>query len=62
MLAAGLLLLGDGHRTGRIRLLRWLADVTARWLFSAGGPGWVELPSAVALFWLITARYISMSG
>jgi hypothetical protein len=55
VLTAGLLLLGYGHRTGRIRLLRWLADLTARWPFSAGGPGWVELPSAVALFSLITA-------
>ncbi|HET9255633.1 MAG TPA: hypothetical protein VFO16_10575 [Pseudonocardiaceae bacterium] len=55
VLTSGLLLLGYGHRTGRVRVLRWLADLTERWPFAAGGPGWVELPSAVALFSLITA-------
>ncbi|MDQ3762015.1 MAG: hypothetical protein M3460_10060 [Actinomycetota bacterium] len=55
VLTAGLLLLGYGHRTGRIPILRWLATITERWPFSAGQPGWVELPSTLALFSLITA-------
>ena len=55
MLTAGLLLLGYGHRTGRIPILRWLSTVTERWPFSAGQPGWVELPSTLGLFSLITA-------
>ncbi|MGH3899411.1 MAG: hypothetical protein ACRDTA_14460 [Pseudonocardiaceae bacterium] len=55
VLTAGLLLLGWGHRTGRIRILRMLATETERWPFSAGQPGWVELPSTLALFSLITA-------
>ncbi|MGH3942919.1 MAG: hypothetical protein ACRDTG_30715 [Pseudonocardiaceae bacterium] len=55
LLTAGLLLLGYGHRTGRIPVLRWLARTTERWPFSAGQPGWVELPSTLALFSLITA-------
>jgi hypothetical protein len=55
VLTAGLLLLGYGHRTGRIPILRKLATETERWPFSAGQPGWVELPSTLALFSLITA-------
>ncbi|MGH3873203.1 MAG: hypothetical protein ACRDSR_17120 [Pseudonocardiaceae bacterium] len=55
VLTAGLLLLGWGHRTGRIPILRRLATETERWPFSAGQPGWVELPSTLALFSLITA-------
>ncbi|MGH3930808.1 MAG: hypothetical protein ACRDTF_12605 [Pseudonocardiaceae bacterium] len=55
LLTTGLLLLGHGHRTGRIPVLRWLARTTERWPFSAGQPGWVELPSTLALFSLITA-------
>ncbi len=55
VLTAGLLLLGYGHRSGRIRILRRLAAFTERWPFSAGAPGWVELPSTLALFSLITA-------
>ncbi len=55
VLTAGLLLLGYGHRTGRIPILRMLATETERWPFSAGQPGWVELPSTLALFSLITA-------
>ena len=55
LLTAGLLLLGWGHRTGRIPVLRRLATETERWPFSAGQPGWVELPSTLALFSLITA-------
>ncbi|MGH3912902.1 MAG: hypothetical protein ACRDTC_05775, partial [Pseudonocardiaceae bacterium] len=55
LLTAGLLLLGYGHRTGRIPVLGWLSRITERWPFSAGQPGWVELPSTLALFSLITA-------
>ncbi|HKR52408.1 MAG TPA: hypothetical protein VJT72_23095 [Pseudonocardiaceae bacterium] len=55
VLTVGLLLLGWGHRTGRIPILRRLATETERWPFSAGQPGWVELPSTLALFSLITA-------
>jgi hypothetical protein len=55
VLTAGLLLLGYGHRTGRIALLRRLAAETERWSFSAGQPGWVELPSTLGLVSLITA-------
>ncbi len=55
VLTAGLLLLGYGHRTGRIPVLRRLAIETERWPFSAGQPGWVELPSTLGLFSLITA-------
>jgi hypothetical protein len=55
VLTAGLLLLGYGHRTGRIPILRWLAIETQRWPFSAGQPGWVELPSTLGFFSLITA-------
>ncbi|HEV7450609.1 MAG TPA: hypothetical protein VGO16_04325 [Pseudonocardiaceae bacterium] len=54
-LTMGLLLLGYGHRTGRIPILGWLSTVTERWPFSAGQPGWVELPSTLGLFSLITA-------
>lgn len=55
VLTTGLLLLCYGHRTGRITVLRRLADFTERWPFSAGRPGWVELPSTIALFSLLTA-------
>jgi hypothetical protein len=55
VLTAGLFLLGYGHRTGRIPILRRLATETERWSFSAGQPGWVELPSTLGLVSLITA-------
>jgi hypothetical protein len=55
VLTAGLLLLGYGHRTGRSPILRRLATVTEHWSFSAGQPGWVELPSTLGLISLITA-------
>jgi hypothetical protein len=55
VLTAGLLLLGYGHRTGRLPILGKLAMITERWSFSAGQPGWVELPSTLALFSLVTA-------
>ncbi len=55
LLTGGLLALGYGHRTGRTDLLRLLSRGTERWPFSAGQPGWVELPSTVAMGSLITA-------
>lgn len=55
VLTGGLVLLGYGHRTGRTPLLRLLATGTERWPFSAGQPGWVELPSTLATGSLITA-------
>ncbi|MDQ4103906.1 MAG: hypothetical protein M3186_09415 [Actinomycetota bacterium] len=54
VLTAGLLVLGYGHRTGRLPILRRLATFTERWPFNAGQPGWVELPSTVAFVSLIT--------
>jgi hypothetical protein len=54
VLTAGLLILGYGHRTGRLPILRWLASFTERWPFNAGHPGWVELPSTLAFVSLIT--------
>jgi hypothetical protein len=55
LLTAGLLILGHGHRTGRLPVLRRLSAGTERWPFSAGQPGWVELPSTLGLISLITA-------
>lgn len=55
VLTFGLLILGWGHRTGRIPILRRLATETERWSFSAGQPGWVELPSTLGLISLVTA-------
>lgn len=57
VLTAGLLILGYGHRTGRISVLRRLAAFTQRWQFGAGQPGWVELPSTLAVFSLIPALF-----
>ncbi|HEY2766338.1 MAG TPA: hypothetical protein VGJ13_20355 [Pseudonocardiaceae bacterium] len=55
LLTTGLLVLGYGHRTGKLPLLRLLATGTERWPFSAGQPGWVELPSTLAMASLMTA-------
>src|ERR1700704_5290188 len=55
LLTVGLVVLGYGHRTGRLPLLRLLATETERWPFSAGQPGWVELPSTLAMGSLMTA-------
>jgi hypothetical protein len=54
VLTAGLLILGVGHRTGRIRLLARLAAWSERGL-GGGVPGWAALPSLVALISLVTA-------
>src|SRR4051794_16550844 len=50
-----LLVLGIGHRTGRLTLLTRLADRSERSAFSQGHPGWAGLPLGVALISLITA-------
>jgi hypothetical protein len=54
VLTAGLLVLGVGHRTGRIRLLDRLAAWSERGL-GGGLPGWAALPSLVSLISLVTA-------
>ncbi|HEX2300041.1 MAG TPA: hypothetical protein VHH34_16275, partial [Pseudonocardiaceae bacterium] len=55
VLTGVLVFLGYGHRTGRHGLLRLLSQGTERWPFSAGQPGWVELPSTLATTSLIIA-------
>ncbi len=50
-----LLVLGIGHRTGRLRLLTRLADRSERSAFSQGHPGWAGLPLGLALISLLTA-------
>ena len=55
MLATGALLaLGLGHRTGRLRLLGWAADHSAR---MSGLPAWAALPSAVSAGALVIALF-----
>ncbi|MGH3381175.1 MAG: hypothetical protein ACRDP6_41225 [Actinoallomurus sp.] len=54
VLTAALLVLGVGHRTGRIGLLARLAAWSERG-FGRGLPGWVALPSMVSLISLVTA-------
>jgi hypothetical protein len=54
VLTAGLLVLGFGHRSGRIGLLARLAARSERGL-GGGLPGWAALPSLVALVSLVTA-------
>ena len=54
VLTAGLLVLGVGHRSGRIRLLARLAAWSERGL-GGGLPGWAALPSLVSLISLVTA-------
>ncbi|WP_030177346.1 hypothetical protein [Spirillospora albida] len=53
-LTAALLLLGWGHRTGRITLLTRLAALSERGP-GRGMPGWAALPSPVALVSLLVA-------
>jgi hypothetical protein len=50
-----LLVLGVGHRTGRIKLLGRLAAHSERSPLSQGHPGWAGLPLGVALLSLLTA-------
>ncbi|MDQ3572682.1 MAG: hypothetical protein M3383_07475 [Actinomycetota bacterium] len=52
LLTAGLLVLGIGHRTGRIPILGRLAAFSER---VSGLPGWVALPAGIAAGALITA-------
>src|SRR3954451_15707403 len=49
-----LLVLGHGHRSGRLPLLSHLADL-ARRRGGDGLPGWAALPSALSLLSLVTA-------
>ncbi|GAB3673551.1 hypothetical protein GCM10027589_43390 [Actinocorallia lasiicapitis] len=54
VLTVGLLVLGWGHRTGKLPILTRLAELSRK----VGGdslPGWASLPSAVALGALVTA-------
>ncbi|MGH4024407.1 MAG: hypothetical protein ACRDRV_07455 [Pseudonocardiaceae bacterium] len=55
LLTGVLVMFGHGHRTGRIEVLRLLSDGTENWPFSAGQPGWVELPSTLGMASLMTA-------
>ncbi|MDO8184946.1 hypothetical protein Q5424_04300 [Conexibacter sp. JD483] len=54
VLTIGLLVLGMGHRTGRVALLGNLAAFTER---RSGLPGWVGLPSAIAGASLLAAVF-----
>lgn len=54
LLAAVLLVLGYGHRTGRLRLLDAMAALAGRGA-ARGLPGWAALPMIVAMVSLITA-------
>jgi hypothetical protein len=54
VLTAGLLVLGAGHRSGRITLLARAAAWSERGL-GRGLPGWAALPSLVSLVSLVTA-------
>ncbi|MCX6466919.1 MAG: hypothetical protein NTW05_25530 [Pseudonocardiales bacterium] len=55
VLTALLLVLGWGHRTGRITLLARGAAMAERSPLTRGLPGWVGLPTIVAMVALITA-------
>jgi cation diffusion facilitator CzcD-associated flavoprotein CzcO len=52
LLTLGLLWVGSGHRSGRIRALGRLAGFAAR---VSGQPAWAALPSAIASLSLLTA-------
>jgi hypothetical protein len=54
VVTAVLLVLGLGHRTGRVALLGRMAAFAQR---QSGMPGWVALPSAIATASLITAVF-----
>ncbi len=55
MLTAGLLVVGLGHRSGRIGVLNWADRISRR----LGGdlPGWAGLPAAIALVTLLPALF-----
>jgi hypothetical protein len=54
VLTVTLLVLGLGHRSGRVTVLGRAADAIGR---ASGMPGWVALPSAVATASLVTAVF-----
>jgi hypothetical protein len=54
IVTCGLLYLGFGHRSGRVKILQRLADFGER---TTGMPGWVAFPSAVATISLLTALF-----
>jgi hypothetical protein len=54
LLTVALLVLGMGHRSGKIRLLGRVADWAGR---ISGLPAWVALPTGIATFSLITAVF-----
>ncbi|HEY5942517.1 MAG TPA: hypothetical protein VIT89_06645 [Solirubrobacterales bacterium] len=54
IVTCGLLYLGFGHRSGRVKVLQRLADHGER---TTGMPGWVAFPSAVATVSLLTAVF-----
>src|SRR6188472_1817119 len=54
VVTAALLILGLGHRSGRVQILQRLADHSER---TSGLPGWVAFPSAVATVSLLTAVF-----
>jgi hypothetical protein len=54
IVTCGLLYLGFGHRSGRVKILQGLADHSER---TTGMPGWVAFPSAVATVSLLTAVF-----
>ncbi|HEY6729477.1 MAG TPA: hypothetical protein VI039_00430 [Solirubrobacterales bacterium] len=54
IVTCGLLYLGFGHRSGRVKILQRLADHGER---KTGMPGWVAFPSAVASISLLTALF-----
>ncbi|QUH00385.1 hypothetical protein HUO13_05745 [Saccharopolyspora erythraea] len=55
LLTALLLVLGHGHRTGRIKLLSRLAEHAANRNLTRGLPGWAALPMQLALVSLLVA-------
>jgi hypothetical protein len=54
VVTTGVLLLGIGHRTGRIGLLSWGAGISER---LSGLPGWAALPAALITVSLVTALF-----
>jgi len=54
IVTCGLLYLGLGHRSRRVKILQRLADHAER---TSGFPGWVAFPSAVATVSLLTAVF-----
>src|SRR5687768_728956 len=55
LLTAVLLVVGLGHRSGRIGLLRWADEISRR--VGSGLPGWAGLPALLALVTLLPALF-----